>query len=171
MWKWLCGAAMALGVVTVATSAQASTFHIDFFQDADAIPDWFGTFEAPLAGGTLTAFSALIAGQTYNTPFSGFGNYDSALNQISPSEYTVNPGIPPAANNLAVLLSTGHVWSLGSCDTFGGVHICFGGSGGGTYSITPSPVPLPAALPLFVVGDLGLAAFRRLTKSADNLNS
>jgi hypothetical protein len=47
--KWLCTAALALGVVVAGTSAQATTFQVSFFQDGLGGPgaNWFGTFEAP----------------------------------------------------------------------------------------------------------------------------
>lgn len=62
----LAGAIVALGLL--AAPASAATFNIAFTQNGvgDSGPDWFGTFEAPDAGGQITSFSATIAGITYD---------------------------------------------------------------------------------------------------------
>jgi hypothetical protein len=165
--KWLCTAALSFGLVVAATSSQAATFNIAFAQlgIGDASPDWFGTFEAPVAGGAVTSFSALIDGTTYSNfgtvptyaPFP-FGDF---LDGLVTSD-------PVAGTSLGLQFYGTfplHLWLIVTCSPSG----C-GSSGDipqGTYTITPSAVPLPPALPLFVSGliALGLAAKKRMRRN------
>jgi len=155
------GATLLLLAVLSPTNSQASTF--DIFFDNNALTS--GTFEAPLLGGYVSPFSALVDGIIFDVPYLSTDNnaptYRPDDNSIGP------PGPDPHVaayffghvDGIILALFRNHSYNLHNYD----VGFDFGG---GTYTIcavgqcTPSggevgTVPLPAALPLFA-GGLGL---------------
>lgn len=159
------GAGLMLLMLVAGPTLHAATYKVDFTQTdlGDSGPDWFGTFDAPSGGGFLTSFSALIDGTTYSFPqadsFPIFFSVSPAhIGPVGVSFFSELP-IPPNATSAAIFLGSDNVWGHGSCDA-----LSCAGESRGTYTI--SPVPIPAAFPLFAMGIVGLAlaAYRRRRK-------
>jgi len=158
--------ALLISFVIVAP-AGAATYQFDFGGPT-------GTFEAPLGGGLISAFNITISNTTFDTivadntqPFynpilnSFNGLFDVEFRGAGQSTGAVFNSAPSAsclAGDLCVLELFDTVggtaapeWAFQNITQLSNVS-------GGFYAIDPvpvSPVPLPAALPLFV-GGLGL---------------
>ncbi len=158
------GRATALALIlTAASPAAAATYNVTF---SDFGSSTVGTFDAPLGGGTLTAFSALIGNTLFDT---------LALGAAAP---VYNPILNPNTNLFDIEFrgfsqSTGIVYNsvasaqcpLGQCvlqlfDTVGGTAspeaqvlntVTFQNLFVGFYSIDPVPLPAPVPLPSAVL--------------------
>ena len=164
--------------LVLSAPASAATFSFSF---SDSI---MGTFQAPVGGGLITAFNVTIGDTTFDTP---------AMDNSQP---VYNP-ILNTFNNLVDVefrgagLSDGAVFNSLASGACPAGDLCvlelFSTSGGtaapewafqnisqainvtgGFYSINPTPVPLPAALPLLLsaLSGLGFVAWRRRRAAA-----
>lgn len=165
-------AAATLGVLSASGSAHALQYNIAFDEFAiTGNENWSGTFEAPEGGGTVTSFNAVIGGVTYNTLPTNFLFLTIGPPTLSGSQsYLSGPflntafvtGSPPIA---VLLLGSNNLWGNGSCN-IATIATCVRSIqlNKGTYSI--SPVPVPAALPLFATGVAALGYLGRRKRKA-----
>ena len=190
MIKKLIQAAALLAVCGGAANASTYDFSYTFTNNNVPAPVVTGTFDGTLTGNLLTNISDVsvsVNGVAFNGPLF-LGSWDSTAGAVSFAANTAVVSTNAAQNNF-VIADT----SDPSLATFTNLFYYVSGapgttpSGGsqevslqniagpsafdldtvGTWSLTPAPVPLPAALPLLVSG-LGLiaAAKRRRREAA-----
>jgi len=144
---------IALIMGLTASPATAATFNISFSQMGigDDGPDWYGSFVAPVGGGPVSSFTALIGRTNYNVIDPSFfpPSYGARSNVIGDGLVTNGP---LAAGSLVLALLGTSTFEIGICRS---ANLCSTRSAG-TYSI--SAVPLPAALPLLGLGIAALGA-------------
>ena len=170
MKKTLTSVLPALLVLAVSTAAQAGTTPSPTVKQLTLAPN--GTFlQSPLIGGKVNAvtdfdFTLTKAATDINVKINSTQNF-AANTMLSLYEgATLSSAALLTSKALAKGLTTLDYANVSNLHA-GNYYIVVNGSGtnaavyGGAVTVTPSAVPLPAALPLFGAGLFGLGALAR----------